>query len=254
MKCLLLLLLPFGVVGSIHAESGRMVRTWTDTTGRTLQAALLGFDSGQVALQFPDGKITRLQASQLSESDRDFIGRHIAEVFDPITGKAVPMSGAVKLEEMSFTAGRRWPSKFIAPDSLTLARPAGVKLDPRRYLYRTRRFEYALFSGAPMDSSTMKEIARVFEGTYELLRSSPWGIQAQPQEGLFRAEVYTSFNDYHSAGGPAGSSGVYFVNGRVFKLPIQSLGLMLPPGLSKPKHALFRDEHTHPRNDAHDDA
>ena len=76
----------------LHGESARAVRTWTDAGGRTLQAALLGFDSGQVTLQFPDGKTVRLQAMQLSAADRDFIGQNIGEVFDPITGKAIQLA------------------------------------------------------------------------------------------------------------------------------------------------------------------
>jgi hypothetical protein len=58
MKNPLIHLLALTASAMLHGESPRGVRTWTDTTGRTLQAALHGFDSGQVALQFPDGKIT----------------------------------------------------------------------------------------------------------------------------------------------------------------------------------------------------
>jgi hypothetical protein len=226
MKNPLIHLLALTASAMLHGESPRGVRTWTDTTGRTLQAALHGFDSGQVALQFPDGKITRLQAAQLSEADREFIMRHIAEVFDPITGKEVPMSGAVKHEEMSFTAGRSWPSSLTATRSLLFAREAGYDKERQCQKFRTRRFEYLLHSGVAISD----ELARVFEGTYELLRSSPLGIQARPQDDFFRVEVFARMADYHSGGGPEGSAGVYLINERIFKLPLQSLGLMLPPG------------------------
>lgn len=222
----ILLPLVLGCATLLHAESPRSVRTWTDPTGRTLQAALLGFDSGQVTLQFPDGKTTRLQALQLSEADRQFITRSIAEVFDPITGKEVPMSGAVKREEMSFTAGRRWPSSLTATRSLLFAREAGYDKELQCQKFRTRRFEYLLHEGVNIS----EELARVFEGTYELLRASPWGIQARPLDNFFRVEVFRTMDDYHSLGGPEGSSGVYIPSQRIFKLPLQSLGLSLPPG------------------------
>jgi hypothetical protein len=211
----------------LHGESPRAVRTWTDATGRTLQAALFGFDSGQVVLQFPDGRTLRLQAAQLSEADRHFIMRHIAEVFDPISGKEVPMSGAlVKHEEMSFTAGRSWPHSLTATKSLLFARPAGFDSERRCNKFRTRRFEYLLHNGVGISD----ELARVFEGTYELLRASPWGIQARPDNDFFRVEVFARMEDYHAGGGPEGSAGVYLINERIFMLPLQSLGLMLPPG------------------------
>jgi len=226
MKNLALFLLSFGCVCLVHAESARSVRTWTDTTGRTLQAALLGFDSGQVTLLFPDGKTTRLAAMQLSVADRDFVARNIAEIFDPLTGKVVPMSGAVKLEEMSFTAGRSWPSTLTATKSLLFARGAGYDEELQCGKYRTRRFEYLLHKGVAISD----DLARVFEGTYELLRSSPWGIQARTQNGFFRVEVFARMEDYLAGGGPPGSAGVYLINKRIFKLPLQSLGLGLPPG------------------------
>jgi len=234
--CLLFLSLALGCAAILYGESPRAVRNWTDTSGRTLQAALLGFDSGQVALQFPDGRITRLQAAQLSEADREFIARHIAEVFDPITGKEVPMSGAVKREEMSFTAGRSWPSSLTATQSLLFTRKAGYDEAMGCEKHRSRRFEYLLHRGVAIGD----DLARVFEGTYELLRSSPWGIQASPQDGFFRVEVFASTADYHAGGGPEGSSGVYLLEQRIFKLPLQSLGLMLPPGyrLTDPARAM----------------
>lgn len=209
----------------LHGESARAVRTWTDAGGRTLQAALLGFDSGQVTLQFPDGKTVRLQAMQLSAADRDFIGQNIGEVFDPITGKAIPMSGEVRHEAMSFTAGRSWPSTLTATKSLLFARSAGYDEATKCQKSRTRRFEYLLHRGVYVE-----DVARVCEGTYELLRMSPWGIQAQPQDDFFRVEVFATMADYYQAGGPEGSAGVYMINERIFKLPLQSLGIMLPPG------------------------
>lgn len=220
------LLLTLCCAGLLHGAGARAVRTWTDATGRTLQAALLGFDSGQVMLQFADGKTIRLATTQLTAADRDFIARNVAEVFDPITGKEVPMSGAVKHEEMSFTAGRSWPSSLTATKSMLFARDAGYDPATRCQKHRTRRFEYLLHEGAGLT----EDILRVCEGTYELLRASPWGIQAQPQDDFFHVEVFRSMSDYHDAGGPEGSAGVYLLNQRVFKLPLQSLGLNLPPG------------------------
>ncbi len=228
MKQLLMLHLTLALATLLHGETPRGVRTWTDTTGRTLQAALLGFDAGQVTLQFPDGRTIKLAPSQLSGKDCDFVGRHIAEVFDPITGKEVPMSGAVRREEMPFTAGRSWPNSLTATKSLLFTREAGYDAALQCQKHRSRRFEYLLHRGVRIGD----DLARVFEGTYELLRSSPWGIQASPQDGFFRVEVFASTAEYFAAGAPEGSSGVYLLDQRVFKLPLQSLGLMLPPGYS----------------------
>lgn len=226
MKSILTPLFLLGFAAMLHGADARGVRTWTDTSGRTLQASLLGFDAGQVMLQLPDGRTIKLAAAQLSEADREFVGRHIAEVFDPITGKPVPMSGAVKREEMSFTAGRTWPSSLTATKSLLFAREAGYDDELQCRKFRTRRFEYLLHNGVGIS----EEIARVFEGTYELLRASPWGIQAQPQENFFRAEIFPTMESYYAAGAPQGSAGVYLLNKRIFMLPLQSLGLNLPAG------------------------
>lgn len=198
------------------------VRPWTDARGNQTQAVLRGFDGGDVLLQNAEGKTLRVPIKNLSADDQGHVVLHISTLIDP---SASPISSTPLPVSVPVMARTTWPASLTAPDGLTNADYVELQSKPGRHLYRSRRFEYVLHAQDKLTPAVMKDVARVFEGTYELLSQSPLGVQAQPVNGCFRAELYQTMDTYHAAGGPPGSGGVYVRDEKVFKVPLDSLGL-----------------------------
>ena len=138
--------------------------------------------------------------------------------------RARPVASA-PIRPMTVLSKRTWPASLKTPDGLTNAHYVESASKEGRHVYRSRRFEYVLHASSPLSEAVMKDVARVFEGTYELLSQSPWGVQAQPVDGYFRAHLYETKGMYHAAGGMDASSGFYNRAEKLFHVPLDSLGL-----------------------------
>lgn len=199
-------------------------RSWTDAQGNQTQAVLRGFDGGEVLLQTAAGKTLRVPLKNLSAEDQSYVVLNITSLVDPSFSAPAGSSVAAAAPAPILTKAT-WPSTLTAPDGLTNADYVERESKEMHHVYRSRRFEYVLHAVDPLTPALMKEVARVFEGTYELLSQSPFGVQAQPVDGYFRAQLYQTMELYHAAGGPRGSAGVYVRDERVFKVPLDSLGV-----------------------------
>lgn len=232
------LALFFLLSATLHVQANA-IRTWTDARGNQTKAALRGFEAGLVILQTEAGKTIRVPIANFSADDQSFVVLHIAEIVDPSAAVPVAATGgktsesasmvvsapATPLKPMTVLSKPSWPLTLTAPDGLTNADYVERESKEGHHVYRSRRFQYILHASRQLNPALMKEVARVFEGTYELLSQSPWGVQAQPVDGYFRAHLYDTMRAYHEAGGPVGSAGVYKREERVFLAPLDSLGL-----------------------------
>ncbi len=64
-----------------------------------------------------------------------------------------------------------------------------------KFVYRTQNFEFE--SQGKFTQSLLREVARNFEATYELLKALPWNIEPSPEEGnYFRAKLLKTRHDY----------------------------------------------------------
>lgn len=133
--------------------------------------------------------------------------------------------GKENLPGENFSAS--WPSVTRIADML----PARtVKDGPDSWIYETQHFRFT--SNAPIALSAIKEIARIFEGTYTanlaLPINSPCNHFQVCEKGKFNAFLFRTYDDYLAAGGMKGSAGVYIGvgidSGRVL-VPFSSLGL-----------------------------
>lgn len=225
------------------------VREWSDSTGRKLSAALRGYDAGSVIFQTGDGKETRVPLSRLSKESQLDVVFGIAGLTNgavqilggsapaPGDGGAAPTAGVPGSDTAEPVFSATWPSSLLAPDGLTQARYLEKESKPGSHLYRSRRFQYQVHSELPLSPQVMQDVARVFEGTYLLLGQSPFGMQATPVDGFFRAELFNEMFHYHRASGPVGSAGVYLTKEKKFMVPFESLGVKLNAG----KNAYIRD-------------
>lgn len=217
-------------------------RTWTDARGNQTQAALRGFEGGQVVLQTAEGKTLRVPIGNFSADDQSFVALNVAALVEPSlalplasAGKSspaaavspAPVAASTSVTPMQVLMKPTWPLSLTAPDGLTNADYVERESKAGHHVYRSRRFQYILHAYKPLTPALMKDVARVFEGTYELLSQSPLGVQAQPVDGFYRAHLYDTMEAYHAADGPRGSAGVYKREQKIFMAPLDSLGLKL---------------------------
>lgn len=122
-----------------------------------------------------------------------------------------------------------WPSVTRIADML----PARTVQDgPDAWIYETQHFRFT--SNAPIALAAIKEIARIFEGTYAanlaLPINSPCNHFQVCENGKYNAFLFKTYDEYLAAGGMKGSAGVYIgasagiASGRVL-VPFGSLGL-----------------------------
>ena len=121
-----------------------------------------------------------------------------------------------------------WPNITRIPDML----PARTVQDgPDAWIYESQHFRFT--ANAPIALAAVKEIARIFEGTYTanlaLPLNSPCNHFQICEKGRYNAFLFETYAQYLAAGGPEGSAGVFIgagalERGRVL-VPFQSLGL-----------------------------
>ncbi len=206
MKALRAFLLPLLACSLAAAEDKGVPREWTSTEGQKISGLMLGTEGDAVALKLANGKVSKVPLARLSEADRKFVAEQ---------GWPLPKPW------------KKWPGDIrINLNEIQVEEEAGDG-QSGKYTYRTGHFE--IVSAAKLGQVVVKDVARIFEGTYRLLAASPWGILAEPENGRFRAELYLSRDDYIRAGAPPASAGVYIPSRRVFMVPFESLGLKETP-------------------------
>ena len=190
-------------------------RQWTDVDGRTVSAEFAGIDGEQVLLRMDDGRELPFPMEKLSAADQDLVKRLQTD-----GGMAVrPGPPRVPI------AQRVWP-EVVEVDSRAVEIEAVEESEPlRNFVYESQAFQFT--SQAKLAGSVMKEVARTFESTRELVSKLPWGVVCIPPDGQERylAALYETREDYFRAGGPENSGGVYMSGEKIFKIPFPSLGL-----------------------------
>jgi hypothetical protein len=207
---------------SLAQSAAPTFRTWTDATGRQVEAAFAGMDATTVKLQLKDGRLVDYPIAQLSAQDQAFA--RLATPPTPSTtataATPAPTSNRPPAQQRSF------PEK-VEVSARTMEKLQLVTEEPqnRKFVYQTSSFEFT--SQDKLAGSVMTEVARTFEATRELVSKLPWGIVCSPPPPLerFQAALYETREDYFNNGGPTNSGGVYDSGDMIFKIPFPSLGL-----------------------------
>jgi hypothetical protein len=166
----------------------------------------VSFDGTTVVFRMPTGQRAQAALEKLSAEDHSY------------------------LEEWQ----KKQPIKVVLPDVVGVE-TANIKVevvseDPvgEKYVYRTQHFEFE--SQGKFTQSLLREVARNFEATYELLKALPWGIDPKPGPGSgdhFKARLLKDKGAYFGAGGPPNSAGVYMSRTETFLVPFESIGVKL---------------------------
>nr|ACO70865.1 hypothetical protein [uncultured Verrucomicrobiota bacterium] len=179
-------------------------RGWKTTAGQSFTASVVSFDGTTVIFRMPAGQRTQAAAATLSSEDQTYLAEW----------------------------QKKQPIKVVLPDVVGVE-TANIKAevvseDPvgERYVYRTEHFEFE--SQGKFSQSLLREVARNFEATYELLKALPWGIDPKPASGeRFKARLLKDKGAYYGAGGPPNSAGVYMSRTETFLVPFESIGVKL---------------------------
>lgn len=186
-------------------------RGWKTVEGQPFQAAVVSFDGTTVVLRMANGSRAQAPATKLSAEDQAWLAAW----------------------------QKKQPIKVVLPDVVGVE-TANVKAEVvsedaagEKFIYRTQNFEFE--SQGKFNQTLLREVARNFEATYELLKALPWNIEPKPESGkYFKARLLKNKEAYHAAGGPQNSGGVYKGGEDLFMVPFESIGVkVLGKGYAK---------------------
>jgi hypothetical protein len=180
--------------------TANLVREWTNAEGKKLQAEYLGHRDDEVVLKLTNGKIVFVPAVKLSNSDNSFLNQHYKFYLPPWQG---------------------WSSESRKP--LPSIQVQEQVLNEHSINYTTPHFQF--HCDVNLGNKLMKDIATIFELTYQLHKHSPLGIMAKPKEKYFEARLISDRHKYIFLGGPKNSAGVYLTKEKIFMAPLEGMGV-----------------------------
>lgn len=177
-------------------------RGWKSAEGKEFQGTLLSFDGTTAIFKMANGQRAQAPLAKLSAEDQQYLAEW----------------------------QKKQPIKINLPDVIGVEtaqiKTEVVSEDPaeEKYIYRTQHFEFE--SQGRFNQSLLREVARNFEATYELLRVLPWNVEPKPASGdFFRARLLKDRSTYLLAGGLPNSGGVYSRGTKLFLVPFESIGV-----------------------------
>ena len=179
-------------------------RGWKTAEGQPFQASVTEYDGTTVTFRMPNGARVQAAAAKLSAEDQAYL---------------------VEWQ-------KKQPIKVAMPETVGVE-PAQIKAEvvsedaaAEKYVYRTTHFEFE--SQGKFSQALLREVARNFEATFELLKVLPWDIEPKPASGeYFHARLFKSEEAYMAGGGLPGSGGVYSSRAEMFMVPFASIGVKL---------------------------
>ncbi len=181
---------------------GEPLRGWKTIEGQAFEASVVSFDGTTVFFRARNGQRSPLPFARLGPEDQQYLAEW----------------------------QKKQPLKIVLPDVVGVD-TASLKIEVvsedernEKFVYRTPHFEFE--SQGKFTQSLLREVARNFEATYELLKALPWGIEPAPASGdYFRARLLRTRATYEAVGGPKNSGGVYMGRKKIFLVPFESIGL-----------------------------
>ncbi|MEZ0257640.1 MAG: hypothetical protein ACAI37_20320, partial [Chthoniobacter sp.] len=161
-------------------------RGWKTTDGAAFQASVLSFDGTNVVFRLANGTRAQAPVTKLGSEDQQYLVDWQKK--QPIN-TALPNEIGVETSQVK--------AEVVSED------PAAEK-----FVYRTQHFEFE--SQGKFNQVLLRDVARNFEATYELLKALPWFIEPKPEEGdRFHAKLLKDKESYFAAGGMKNSGGMY---------------------------------------------
>ena len=195
-------LLALGLISISSAPA----RTWTDTTGRKIEAELITGSVDSILLKM-GGREVRLAVDRLCEEDQEYVrewmrnGGTTKPGDDKKTPANKPDSG-----KMADLAGEV-PKKVGPPEDFE-AVVVSEDSEANQYTYSSPHFLF--ISDRRLTSRVVSGFSKLYEATYLTVQSMPWGatFDSGTEDGLFPVYLFSTEADYMKAGGVPGSAGV----------------------------------------------
>ncbi len=185
------------------AEPSREARGWTNADGRKIEASYLGMKGDSAVLKLTNGTIAEVPAARLSADDQRFLKTN-----------AFPYRAA----------WQAWDPRSRQPLRMPEVEEDVSGSETGTFAYTTSHFRFV--SDVNLGKPLMKDLATVFELTYQLQSLSPLGTLAEPVDGkLFQAKFFGTLDAYKAAGGPVSTAGVYLLKEKVFLAPLDLMGV-----------------------------
>jgi hypothetical protein len=223
---------------TVHgAESSRK---WTNTSGQSFDGSYVSSTTDKVSISRTDGKIFDVELSKLSKEDQDYL-------LTLKKGDATPTPAppAIPAKKFKFKNQAGFVQKMLLGyDSTKLSnftdpwpKEVGVDAEPpitvieenpaeKLFIYESPHFHFQC--NVLLRPSLLAKVALMFESTYKMHHDVPLNnrrTRADKAEKL-KARLFETSAEYHAAGGPGGSAGVY-MGGEIdeFLVPLDELGV-----------------------------
>ena len=179
-------------------------RNWNTAEGQAFQASLVSYDGTTVVLRMPNGSRAQAPAARLSADDQHYLVEW---------QKKQPINTSL-------------PEKVGVETSQVTTQVVNEDAAAGKFVYRTPHFEF--ISEGKFNQTLLRDVARDFEATFELLKALPWGIEPKPPSGAyFHARLLKDRESYYAAGGLQNSGGMYNSRQEFFLVPFESIGVKL---------------------------
>jgi hypothetical protein len=179
-------------------------RNWKTAEGVAFQASLVSFDGATALFRMANGSRAQAPATKLSAEDQQYLVDWQKK--QPIN-TAMPNEVGVETSQVK--------AEVVSEDPTT-----------EKFVYRTQHFEFE--SQGKFNQVLLRDVARNFEATYELLKALPWHIDPKPESGdVFHARLLKDKDSYYAAGGMKNSGGMYSSRQQIFLVPFESIGVKM---------------------------
>ncbi len=186
------------------------VRSWTDVQDRKIEASMVRVDGQTVILKLKDGREVPYPLAKLSAADGKYVEANRTQPPAADDAKA-----------LNFAAP--WPDliKFSEdPEINTVEENA----DKKRFVYESSNYRYVC--DVRLAKSVVKGFAVLFEATHLYCRTLPLAFDGGIKtDGKYQILLFEKSEDYTSAGGPAGTAGVFIGGKNAVLVPLTSLGV-----------------------------
>jgi SLA1 homology domain 1, SHD1 len=201
---------PFVFCVVLLGMNAASAREWADAQGRKLQADFVSYDAAasKVKLKLASGQIVDVALATLSAADQGYVK-------DQTKGQA----SAPKAGSFSST----WPERVEMKDDpeVEIIKEDKEKKD---FVYESKNFRFKC--DAPFSKQVVRGFAQMFECTLMYVNELPLGMgEGARTDGKYQVRIFEKTEDYHAAGAPSWSAGVFMPHLKSVFTPIESLGL-----------------------------
>jgi hypothetical protein len=208
-------LLRFSLIGLFTCSllQAFELRSWTDLQGRHIEAAMSNADETAVTLKLLDGQTLPFPLAKLSEADRQYVKKSLSS----------PNLGSTDPSENTPNFDSPWPQVVKFSDKPEIVT---IKEEPKTKTFIYESANYRYICDVRLSQSVVQGFAAMFESTHLYCRELPLGLCAgEKTDGKLPITLFENFEDYHKAGGPSETAGVFISGKKGVLVPLTSLGV-----------------------------